>query len=42
MHFSLNDLYTKINNYIEQKQVDELKHIVEGTFCLAKYTPTNQ
>lgn len=42
MNFSLNDLNMKINNFIEQKQVEELKHIVEGTFCLAKLPDNNQ
>lgn len=42
MHFSLGDLDMKINNFVEQKKVEELKHIVEGTFCLAKYPSTDR
>lgn len=42
MHFSVNDLHTKIDDYIERKQVEKLKHIVKGTFCLAVYPLTNK
>lgn len=42
VNFRYSDLQEKIDCFIEEKKVEKLKHIVKGTFCLAKNPNTDK